>query len=418
MHDAIRYRSARPVSMLCFLRLILILLCGACSPSGSLWDDLSAPPDTNWTGHLIFDTVNSLLQHWPNTRYRNGHTIVPGHIPHAFPWCRDSSTTNSSIIGYWQLTLVTTRLLKVLYFDGTSGAKMKDGPLDAQDLIIWGEVAPTCSLDERARINDLCAWGKGLEIDGYVREVMLCDFFHGGYDAPASLSHHPKTYIPFPREELLAFDTIFAGSWHNHYPGETRIRLDLTGLISFYDTSLAPPLIAHREGKERWDHRLLGISARDLAAVNGRLREVLTTGTKRESEIDWQTLYRVLVDRNAGCLKTLEYLLDVSTASDLREWAQAIQIQLRIMLTPYILYTARPIYRGDSGIERSARSVWHAYGTNREICRVVVRMWTTGVRLGLDPFIPGQEDVLSASALLGILGLWRTEIYSLLAWLD
>ncbi|KAJ7889870.1 hypothetical protein B0H14DRAFT_2497450 [Mycena olivaceomarginata] len=490
--------------MFCFLRLILILLCGASShinqipflngsppfassPSGSLWDDLSAPPDTNWTGHLIFDTVNSLLQHWPNTRYRNGHTIVPGHIPvgtllyhgrgnsaipthpewtatdpeHAFPWCRDSSTTNSSITGCWQLTLVATRPLKVLHFDGTSGAKMKDGPLDAQDLIIWGEVAPTRSLDERARINDLCAWGKGLGIDGYVRmemdfEVMLCDFFHGvelisadylaawteGYDAPASLSHHSKTYIPncWPSTRSLR------GSWHNHYPGETRIRLDLRGLISFYDTSLAPSLIAHREGKERWDHRLLGISARDLAAVNGRLREVLTTGTKRESEIDWHTLYRVLVDRYAGRLETLEYLLNVSTAADLRERAQAIQIQLRVMLTPYILYTARPNYRGDSGIERWARSVWHACatkhtahihrspslrltlserlllgardGTNREICRVVVRMWTTGVRLGLDPFIPGQEDVLSPSALLGILGLWRTEIYSLMAWLD
>lgn len=42
------------------------------SAPDSLWDDLSARPDTNWTGHLIFDSVNSLLQHWPNTRYRNG----------------------------------------------------------------------------------------------------------------------------------------------------------------------------------------------------------------------------------------------------------------------------------------------------------------------------------------------------------
>jgi hypothetical protein len=26
----------------------------------------------NSTAHLVFDTVNSLLQQWPNTRYRNG----------------------------------------------------------------------------------------------------------------------------------------------------------------------------------------------------------------------------------------------------------------------------------------------------------------------------------------------------------
>jgi hypothetical protein len=37
-----------------------------------LWEDIDAPPDANATGHLIFDTVNSFLQHWPNTRYRNG----------------------------------------------------------------------------------------------------------------------------------------------------------------------------------------------------------------------------------------------------------------------------------------------------------------------------------------------------------
>jgi hypothetical protein len=29
-------------------------------------------PPENATGNLIFDTVHSLLQHWPNTRYRHG----------------------------------------------------------------------------------------------------------------------------------------------------------------------------------------------------------------------------------------------------------------------------------------------------------------------------------------------------------
>jgi len=35
----------------------------------------------NATDNLIFTTVASLLQQWPNTRYRNGHTIVKGTIP-------------------------------------------------------------------------------------------------------------------------------------------------------------------------------------------------------------------------------------------------------------------------------------------------------------------------------------------------
>ena len=34
---------------------------------------LDEPPDVNSTGHLVFETVSSLLQHWPNTRMRNGH---------------------------------------------------------------------------------------------------------------------------------------------------------------------------------------------------------------------------------------------------------------------------------------------------------------------------------------------------------
>ena len=36
-----------------------------------IWD-INVAPNENNTGHLVFETVNSFLQHWPNTRYRNG----------------------------------------------------------------------------------------------------------------------------------------------------------------------------------------------------------------------------------------------------------------------------------------------------------------------------------------------------------
>ena len=45
--------------------------------------DFFEKPSRNSTSHLIFDTVNSFLQHWPNTRYRNGKLIV-GLIPPSF----------------------------------------------------------------------------------------------------------------------------------------------------------------------------------------------------------------------------------------------------------------------------------------------------------------------------------------------
>lgn len=35
---------------------------------------LDEPPSADETGHFVFETVNSLLQHWPNTRYRNGQS--------------------------------------------------------------------------------------------------------------------------------------------------------------------------------------------------------------------------------------------------------------------------------------------------------------------------------------------------------
>ena len=33
---------------------------------------LNKLPNPNATGNLVFETVHSLLQHWPNTRMRNG----------------------------------------------------------------------------------------------------------------------------------------------------------------------------------------------------------------------------------------------------------------------------------------------------------------------------------------------------------
>lgn len=44
--------------------------------------DLNLEPNVNSTGHLIFDTVSAFLQHWPNTRYRNGMWRPLASSPH------------------------------------------------------------------------------------------------------------------------------------------------------------------------------------------------------------------------------------------------------------------------------------------------------------------------------------------------
>lgn len=69
-------------------------------------------------------------------------------------------------------TFVTTRPLRVLYFDGSSAAKLSTGAVDTQNLLAWSRISNNTMGDERVRINDLCEWGKPFSIDGFVRMEM------------------------------------------------------------------------------------------------------------------------------------------------------------------------------------------------------------------------------------------------------
>ena len=46
-------------------------LCSHLRDDTGQWD-IDEPPAMNATGNLVFETANSLLQHWTNTRYRIG----------------------------------------------------------------------------------------------------------------------------------------------------------------------------------------------------------------------------------------------------------------------------------------------------------------------------------------------------------
>lgn len=70
--------------------------------------------------------------------------------------------------GGWQMTLAATRTLNIIYFDGSSGAKMF-GALDSQDLIAWGKVDDAYLFEESQRLANLCKWGEKFGIDGFVR---------------------------------------------------------------------------------------------------------------------------------------------------------------------------------------------------------------------------------------------------------
>ncbi|KAJ7905004.1 hypothetical protein B0H13DRAFT_1620397 [Mycena leptocephala] len=403
--------------------------------------NLNALPNPNATGHLVFDTVSSLLQHWPNTRYHSGHTIVPGTIPTGtllyhgrndpdVPAAREWVSTDSEFArvfcvepeNCWFLTLVTTRPLRVLYFDGSSATKMPDGLMDVQDLLSWGAVIPERATIgwEYERLHRLCDLADTLGIDAYVRRIMLCNFMEGAQIQTISRLEDEER---FPHH---AYSFIHSSAWHDHYPGETRIHLDLTHLISLYDVALAPSLVSRRYGQARRDNRVLGIDARDTAAVLARVREIPFNSIPSASGIDWRTLFQVIRDRYATRLEVLQgILLEDATA-------ERAFVLVRTALAPYRVHAAVPPLTGSDTtwaapvfqLCASAHTLFvqsirpkltaserlllaAAQATSREICRTLVRMWAEGVLALRDP------ATLSSS----LTPKWRADVDRLMDWL-
>ena len=70
---------------------------------------------------------------------------------------------------------MTTRSLRLAYFDGSSAAKvLSSGVMDMEDIVIWGEVRPDMTWNETIRIEELCKWGGKFRLDGFVRYLFGC----------------------------------------------------------------------------------------------------------------------------------------------------------------------------------------------------------------------------------------------------
>ena len=112
----------------------------------------------------------TLLYHGTNSnKLPPGPEWVATDPEHSYLFCRDGPRPNYLQQGCWHLTLATTRPLKVVYFDGSSAAKIPYGSMDTQDLLAWGDIYSGKLFDERQRIEDLCKWGKNFGVDGFVR---------------------------------------------------------------------------------------------------------------------------------------------------------------------------------------------------------------------------------------------------------
>ena len=121
-----------------------------------------------YSGHNIVPVTiptGTLLYHGT---YENVIPTTPEFVAvdpeHSYPFCRWLEEGK----GCYHLTLAATRPLNILYFDGGSAAMMH-GCMDAQDLIVWGEVKPERIFNDYGRIKFLCEWGKKYKLDGFVR---------------------------------------------------------------------------------------------------------------------------------------------------------------------------------------------------------------------------------------------------------
>lgn len=161
----------------------------------SSWTDAPSPDST---AADVFSSMNSLLQFWPNTIFRTGHTLVPSTIPAgtilhhgsyfpnatvptSFEWLA-FDFEHAYIFCVWDchvFKFVAYRDLKVLYLDGASAANWI-GAMQTIDVLLYGEVPePARDWEEWPRAKALCDWGVPLGLDGFVRmEFHLYVLFH------------------------------------------------------------------------------------------------------------------------------------------------------------------------------------------------------------------------------------------------
>ncbi|KAG8698078.1 hypothetical protein FRC08_006148 [Ceratobasidium sp. 394] len=352
------------------------------------WD---APPPDNRSDNLVFFRLATLLQHWPNTRYPSGQSVVPGIVPIGTTLYHGRSNAQPPTTTEWLafdpehaivfargvnsrlFTFVATRPLRVLYFDGSSAAKLSSGSLDTQQLLAWGTTGKGDGMrDERRIIADLCEWGKDLGIDGYVRmeqsfEIMHCDFSEnlnlvsglhilpteggrrGGRGGPrdtrsnlddpdATATSHPLArpvgpdVSPSPTDEPhrppRPPSEPRPPNWRGELPdGEQRgfemfqagawhnrapgeVRVRLDSARLV--TLYDPALLSGlklREGKEKVLHRGKGMSHEDISTWRGWITDTLRGEKPVASGVDWPALTTVIMDRYGARLEYLQSLL-------------------------------------------------------------------------------------------------------------
>ena len=261
-------------------------------------------------------------------------------------------------------TFVTTRELKLLYFDGQSAVLSIYGTLDSQTALlrqnVLKEPGKEFVYNETARGHELCALALDMHVDGIMRmdagfEALICNFetshlveSHAvnvtvpgrgsSREDDSGLPQDPTRSPPHGIGNIYAsnngWEWIRSGTWHygsfgeivGNHP-ESRVDLDLCGFVTFYDPNLRSLSGKHHESVDqgqsfqsgwglRRGHRLLDISADDSALVKSWVRTASNIDTLLHdraypptrwfrdrtpcSGINWQALTETIVSQHKG----------------------------------------------------------------------------------------------------------------------
>ncbi|EFI27975.1 hypothetical protein CC1G_14467 [Coprinopsis cinerea okayama7 len=230
------------------------------------------------------------------------------------------------------------------------------------------------------------------------------------------------------------------GKWHDRFPGETRAQLDLSRLISFYDSELFPSLRNSQLGKERWEHRVGNVTKAEREALMERIDEVLQDldVADKGSGVDWISNFRVVIHRYAERLEVLQYMLnstDSSTTQTTKMTLKDVHDYVSSMHATYILNGVRPssgatgltwatpVFKACAETHTKGIPVSRLTSSEKvlvkavsevlyEICRVTVGIWAEGVDMGLD------RDEASSHPLQRVSEKWKESLDSLMVWLD
>lgn len=298
-------------------------------------------------------------------------------------------------------TVLPSRELNLLYFDGASAVLTSTGSLDSQTALLRRHIElnpdDKFTYDETTRGEELCALAKELGIDGYMRmnagfEVLACDM-HASVikeiyrsnvtvpgdkwrltpDLPRDSTREPPLGRGNTFVSEYGWDWIRSAAWH--YGGfgnsagtqrETRVTMDLCGMITYYDPtlrSLSGKHVGAIRGKEHYQngwglrrgHRLLDISKDDADTVKSwvkqttqlrhdssffaRLRSMFEKALKC-SNVNWQAITETIMLSHRTRAIEIADILSQNKAGTLSVEATVKKLHLlsHAILVPYFEY--------------------------------------------------------------------------------